>query len=427
MHAHDHDVPESVTPAPDAVVQAARFTSLQAAYGNDRAGLLRLQQTVGNRAVGRLIARQPDPASSRRLARIVKGDVLAMEIEPSFATALDDKELKQQLAKLRDALARADDPTLRQNLTVLENEAVRRNPHGSSPLPAHAPAPATPPQPATPRAPQPPAPLPPVSPTDMRLYVPPGIVWQQYSAAVTDALDDRNPTGARIALGVLAVLAAPLAGVEEYIGRPIVNIPFTMSNAGTHLGEHGAKSVLEAQRGETAEATLDALEAVQAFSEGFTAPAPVAIPIAGAIESRAVGPRVTLATGDGAGSGALREVREIKKGEKVKDLVDEIKDLVYTTGNEHGVVSYPDGRRMIVSGGPTGISFDPTKVRRVIGHVHPPKAILPPEIQPTPGPSGGDIHTLTVLGQRSSWLVDNGEFYRFWVPSGRQGNPIRLK
>ena len=350
-----------------------------------------------------------------------------MEIDPAFAGALTDAELRAQLAKLRDALVGSDDPSLRQNLSVLEDEAARRNPHGSSPAPSPAPATATPKQPATPRAPQPPAPLPPVSPTDMRLYVPPGIVWQQYSAAVNDALDDRNPMGARIALGVLAVLAAPLAGLEEYVGRPIVNIPFTMQNAGTHLGEHGAKSVLEAERGETAEATLDALEAVQAFSEGFTAPAPVAVPIAGAIESRAMGPRVTLASGDGASAGALREVREINKGEKVKDLVEEIKDLVYNTGNEHGIVSYPDGRRMIVSGGPTGISFDPSKVRRVLGHVHPPKAILPPNVQPVPGPSPGDLNALSVLRQRSSWLVDNGEFYRFWVPEGRQGNPIRLK
>lgn len=132
------------------------------------------------------------------------------------------------------------------------------------------------------------SPPPQVSGTDYTLYVPQGVIYTQYREALREVDDPNNPMWARITLGVLAVAAEPLALAEEYIARPITNVPFTVHNAGIHIGEHSARAYLWAQQGEYGEMTLDLLYATQSGTEGFNAGLSVAIPVAGALESRAV-------------------------------------------------------------------------------------------------------------------------------------------
>jgi hypothetical protein len=224
-------------------------------------------------------------------------------------------------------------------------------------------------------------------------------------------------------MGVLAVAAEPLALAEEYIARPITNVPFTIHNAGMHIGEHGARASLWAQQGEYGEMTLDLLYATQSGTEGFNAGLSVAIPISGALESRVAAQSTrtatslletsgtegttTIASGTGTGSAPMSVVRNIGRGEKVADIVAEVKELTFSTGNEHAVVKLATGERAIVSGGPTGITWESGQVTRLFGHSH------PYHLAPT-GPSPADISTLGVLGQRSSYLLEHGELTRFW-------------
>jgi hypothetical protein len=128
------------------------------------------------------------------------------------------------------------------------------------------------------------APPPPVSGPDYTLFVPHGFVWQGYETAYREAWNPDNPTWARITFGALAVLSAPLAGAEEYIGRSILNIPFALENAGLSIGEHIGRATLWAEQGEYAEATAEGLESVTHAALGFTVGASAALPVAGAIE-----------------------------------------------------------------------------------------------------------------------------------------------
>jgi RHS repeat-associated protein len=130
------------------------------------------------------------------------------------------------------------------------------------------------------------SPPPPVSATDYTLYVPHGVIWQQYESALKEAGNSDNPTWARITLGGLAVLAAPLAGAEEYVGRSLANVPFVVHNAGIGIGEHIGRAYLWSQQGESGEAVVEGLRATVSFSEGFVAAASVAQPIAGSLESK---------------------------------------------------------------------------------------------------------------------------------------------
>jgi hypothetical protein len=86
---------------------------------------------------------------------------------------------------------------------------------------------------------------------------------------------------------VLGSLATPVALLEEYVARPIANIPFTIHNAGIGIGQHAARAYLWQEQGETGEAVVESLRAVTSFSTGFVAGASVAVPVAGALESRA--------------------------------------------------------------------------------------------------------------------------------------------
>ena len=140
-----------------------------------------------------------------------------------------------------------------------------------------------PPQPPPP--PEPPEPPPPVSDTDYTLYVPEGYVWTQYNAALREADDSDNPWWARALSFTLATLASPVAYAEEYIGRPIANVPFTMQNAGKEIGEHAGRAYLWQQQGETGEAVVDVLQAVVSTSKGVNAGLSVGIPVSGALES----------------------------------------------------------------------------------------------------------------------------------------------
>jgi len=144
------------------------------------------------------------------------------------------------------------------------------------------------------------SPPPPVSPTDYTLHVPQGFVYTQYQDAIREAENSDNPWYVRGGMFVLGTLAL----AEEYIARPITNIPFVVHNAGIKIGEHSARAYLWAEQGEYAEATADVLEAVKSFSHGFVAAASVAAPIAGTLESRAVGSTAAVIEGGAASTAA---------------------------------------------------------------------------------------------------------------------------
>jgi filamentous hemagglutinin len=80
---------------------------------------------------------------------------------------------------------------------------------------------------------------------------------------------------------VLGAAAAPFALAEEYLARPIANIPYVVHNAGRGIGEHAARAYLWAEQGETGEAAVEGLMAVRDASTGFVAAASVAAPLAG--------------------------------------------------------------------------------------------------------------------------------------------------
>lgn len=101
------------------------------------AKLLALQRSSGNRAVGAFLRRR-HATSPPRLMRVVRGDVLTQSIGPDWARALTDDELAQQLEILRGA-ASGGDQSAQANLAVVEQEAVTRQPHGSSPVRPQAP------------------------------------------------------------------------------------------------------------------------------------------------------------------------------------------------------------------------------------------------------------------------------------------------
>jgi hypothetical protein len=91
----------------------------------------------------------------------------------------------------------------------------------------------------------------------------------------------------------LGVLVSPLALAEEYIARPITNIPYVVHNAGIGIGEHSARAYLWAEQGETGEAIVEGLETVKSFSEGFVAGASVGVPVAGSVERSVAGATVS--------------------------------------------------------------------------------------------------------------------------------------
>lgn len=145
-------------------------------------------------------------------------------------------------------------------------------------------------------------PPPPVSPTDYTLYVPEGFVHAQAEAALNEAFYGNEAWYTRTGFFVLGTLASPLALAEEYIARPVANIPFAVHNSGIKIGEHAARAVLWAEQGEGLEATVDALHSVVAFSEGFVILASLLMPLA----SKGGAPRANSGGGRRGGGGGGR-------------------------------------------------------------------------------------------------------------------------
>ncbi len=124
--------------------------------------------------------------------------------------------------------------------------------------------------------------LPPMSDTDYTAYVPEGFVYTQYQEALREADDPNNPWWARGILYGLATLASPLALVEEYVARPLTNVPFFVHNTGVRLGERLARGYLLAgEEDRSLEATVEFLEATKEFAIGFVTLGMLALPLRG--------------------------------------------------------------------------------------------------------------------------------------------------
>ena len=123
------------------------------------------------------------------------------------------------------------------------------------------------------------------SPTDYTLYANHGFAYIQRQAALSAADDPNNPWYTRVGMLVLGTAATPLAWAEEYIGRPIANIPFTIVNAPVKMAENMgcAGILLELKDGQTSEAVPYLLSATAHGAEGFVAVGSVLVPAEGVI------------------------------------------------------------------------------------------------------------------------------------------------
>ncbi|WP_185147008.1 hypothetical protein [Chryseobacterium echinoideorum] len=88
----------------------------------------------------------------------------------------------------------------------------------------------------------------------------------------------------------------------------------------------------------------------------------------------------------------------IPKGTKIADIVNDIKGLTWSTGNEHAVVRLANGQKVIVSGGPGGIRFELGQIKTLFGHTHPTAA----------PPSGADFTALKILNQTKQYVLHGG-------------------
>ncbi len=98
---------------------------------------------------------------------------------------------------------------------------------------------------------------------------------------------------------------------------------------------------------------------------------------------------------------SMNIVREINKGENISDLVATLQSRTLSTGVEHAVVklgqnSAAPGARVIVSGGPHGISFAPGEVTTIFGHTHP----------YVTGASAADFEALKILNQSRQYIIE---------------------
>jgi hypothetical protein len=109
---------------------------------------------------------------------------------------------------------------------------------------------------------------------------------------------------------------------------------------------------------------------------------------------------ITIATSGGGETAAMQVVRIIQKGEKLEDLVNEGKALLWESGGkEHAIVTLANGDRAIVSGGKGGIEFAEGQIQRIFGHIHPTSA----------PPSALDVEALRALGQSKQYVLHGGE------------------
>ncbi|KFF03858.1 hypothetical protein IX38_10645 [Chryseobacterium luteum] len=98
---------------------------------------------------------------------------------------------------------------------------------------------------------------------------------------------------------------------------------------------------------------------------------------------------------------SMNIIREVRKGEKISDLVSLLQNRTLTTGVEHAVVklgknSVAPGVRVIVSGGPHGISFGAGEVKTIFGHTHP----------FVTGASTADFKALQILNQSRQYIIE---------------------
>ncbi|MDR2948330.1 MAG: hypothetical protein LBV71_03900 [Prevotella sp.] len=121
---------------------------------------------------------------------------------------------------------------------------------------------------------------------------------------------------------------------------------------------------------------------------------------------------VAVTVGNGGDNVAsMNIIREIRKGEKISDIVAAAQMRTYSTGVEHAVVtlgenSIAPGTRVLVSGGKDGISFGAGEIKTLFGHTHP---------YPT-GASLGDKQALQILNQSKQYIFE-----------GFNPNPIILR
>src|SRR5262249_9060720 len=98
-------------------------------------------------------------------------------------------------------------------------------------------------------------------------------------------------------------------------------------------------------------------------------------------------------------------VRAISHGESLGNITNELKQLTFSTGNEHALVKLASGERAIVSGGSDGINFG-GQITRLYAHTHPYQALAT-------GASEIDRIAIQSLGQRSSFLLERGNIIKF--------------
>ena len=108
-------------------------------------------------------------------------------------------------------------------------------------------------------------------------------------------------------------------------------------------------------------------------------------------------------------------VRIVRHGEKIRDLIDEMKSLTWSEEAEFMVLKIASRERLMVKGGRDGIRFTVkesaegpilemkfqerrVRVVRIFGHTHPRAT----------GPSQGDHDALNILGQRRSYIFEIG-------------------
>ena len=113
----------------------------------------------------------------------------------------------------------------------------------------------------------------------------------------------------------------------------------------------------------------------------------------------------TLASGMGGQVLPMSIVRILPPG-SAGGIINEVKSLAFSTGNEYAIVRLANVSRALVSGGSGGISFVPGQVTRVIGHID-------PYGLGASGASAADFAAIRALGQVHSYVLEGGQFIRF--------------
>jgi hypothetical protein len=113
------------------------------------------------------------------------------------------------------------------------------------------------------------------------------------------------------------------------------------------------------------------------------------------------GDEVPVHSNMGLNSKPMEFVREIKKNEKITDLIEEAKTLTYTTGDEYAVVRLADGRKALVKGGPGGIDL-PKDLKTLFGHTHP---------YPGSPASAADFKAIEIYDQSKQYIYSNGKLF----------------